>query len=45
MFHACKHLIHSTVELSEIHIILKIKLEGIDYILIDYNVTSSNFRP
>ena len=44
MFPACKHLIYGTVELTEIHILLKIKLEWIDYILIDYNIISSNFR-
>ena len=32
-----------TVESLEIHILLKIKLELIDYILIDYKVISQNF--
>ena len=32
-----------TVESLEIHILLKIKLELIDYILIDYKVISPNF--
>ena len=44
MVRPCKHLIYSTVELSEIHILLKIKFEWIDYILIDYKVISSNFQ-
>ena len=30
MFLACQHLINGAVELSEIHILLKIKLEWID---------------
>ena len=38
MFLACYHLIYGAVESSEIHILLKIKLEWIDYILIDYQV-------
>ena len=37
------HLIYGAVESSEIHILLKIKLEWIDYILIDYKAISSNF--
>ena len=43
MFLACLHLIYGPVEWSEIHILLKIKLEWIDYILIDYKVISSIF--
>ena len=43
MFLAWWQLIYGTVELSEIHILLKIKCEWIDYILIDYKVISSNF--
>ena len=31
MFLACYHLIYGSVELLEIHILLKIKLEWIDY--------------
>ena len=38
MFFACQNLIYGIVELSEIHNLLKIKLEWIDYILIDYKV-------
>ena len=38
MFLACYHLIYGTVELSEIHIVLKFKLERIEYILIDYKL-------
>ena len=37
-------LIFGTVEWLEIHIFLKIELEWIDYILIDYKVISQNFR-
>ena len=34
---------YARIMLSEIHILLKIKLEWINYILIDYKVISSNF--
>ena len=39
-----EHLIHGAVESSDILILLKIKPEWIDYMLIDYKVISSNFR-
>ena len=44
MFLACYHLICGAAELSEIHILLKMKLEWIDYILIDYNFISLLYR-
>ena len=45
VFLACQCLIYSTVVLSEteIHILLKIKLEWINYIFVYYAVISSKF--
>ena len=40
MYLACYQPICGTAELSEIHILLKIILEWIDYILIDYKLIS-----
>ena len=44
MFLPRYHLIYGTGKLSEIHILLKIKLEWIDYTVIDCKITSSSFR-